>query len=635
MVKGKSARNIMATVVVILLVVPFAAALADEGISSSQSGNSTNTFGGIIGNTVWYDLDGDGSQDSGEVGIGQVTVYLYQGSCSGTPIATDVTDADGKYQFTHLISGDYCVVVDESTLPAPAYLNTAANNPFAASVGSGHWVVNDADFGYKATVCLPDINFEADDQGVRLTKGEILSDPGNQRWAAWGVTVSTGNHSSYPVMVFESHAPSGGDIDLGTPNEDFSGPGIGAGGEQGTPGENNTALGNIMIISTDGNSSNPNDRAAVGWIRLDFTQGLRVDQVYVLDIEENTGTVKAYDENDIEIKSVNMAGYGDNSFQAMDISATAVYRLDVNLSGSGGVPAVVFCDEDPLYDFGDLPDSPYPTTLASVGARHLLIPGGPILGSLVDAEIDGQQDPGAIGDDFYGVDDEDGVLPADSQIAPNQPFILSISGTAGAILDAWFDFDADGVLSESEHFRRTLTGSATDFGFLVPADVASNSSIFARFRVSTDGVSSPYGLAPDGEVEDYVFTSAPLSVGLGELGATADPESVLLAWDSFNELNIIGYNLERAASASGPWVQLNDNLIQGKALGQAIGASYEHIDSDVDQGATYYYRLVSLDKLSTQDYQDPIEVTVPTIGEPWSPPKLSTVYRVFLPEVRK
>ena len=31
----------------------------------------------VLGDTVWYDVDGDGLQDAGEVGIGGVTVQVY------------------------------------------------------------------------------------------------------------------------------------------------------------------------------------------------------------------------------------------------------------------------------------------------------------------------------------------------------------------------------------------------------------------------------------------------------------------------------------------------------------------------------------------------------------------------------
>ncbi|MBN1977867.1 MAG: hypothetical protein JW918_10730 [Anaerolineae bacterium] len=89
------------------------------------------TTGGVIGDTVYRDTNVDGQQDIGEPGIGGVTVGLYTwtdvdgdgiynaitDTLSVTPLATDVTDADGLYLFSGLPAGDYVVKV-ESGVPS-------------------------------------------------------------------------------------------------------------------------------------------------------------------------------------------------------------------------------------------------------------------------------------------------------------------------------------------------------------------------------------------------------------------------------------------------------------------------------------------------------------------------------------
>nr|WP_146528234.1 SdrD B-like domain-containing protein [Novipirellula artificiosorum] len=60
-----------------------------------------------IRGVVFADADGDCQRDSGEVGIGQVVVELYDSS--GTRIATTTTDANGNYAFTFLPAGAYTV----------------------------------------------------------------------------------------------------------------------------------------------------------------------------------------------------------------------------------------------------------------------------------------------------------------------------------------------------------------------------------------------------------------------------------------------------------------------------------------------------------------------------------------------
>ncbi|NJP06540.1 MAG: DUF11 domain-containing protein [Chloroflexaceae bacterium] len=67
-----------------------------------------------LGDYIWLDQDGDGTQDATEPGIEAVTVNLYQDSnednvADGTPIATTTTGATGYYQFTDLAPGSYIV----------------------------------------------------------------------------------------------------------------------------------------------------------------------------------------------------------------------------------------------------------------------------------------------------------------------------------------------------------------------------------------------------------------------------------------------------------------------------------------------------------------------------------------------
>jgi len=88
--------------------------------SMRQDGaNAVSTYANI-GDRVWYDTDGQGDQDGGEVGINGVTVKLYSGVCgpSGSPIQTKVTSGDGAYLFTNVLyNRSYCVVVDTTTVP--------------------------------------------------------------------------------------------------------------------------------------------------------------------------------------------------------------------------------------------------------------------------------------------------------------------------------------------------------------------------------------------------------------------------------------------------------------------------------------------------------------------------------------
>lgn len=51
----------------------------------------------VLGDRVWFDADGDGVQDPGELGLADVTARLYKG---GNPVATTATDRFGRYEFS-------------------------------------------------------------------------------------------------------------------------------------------------------------------------------------------------------------------------------------------------------------------------------------------------------------------------------------------------------------------------------------------------------------------------------------------------------------------------------------------------------------------------------------------------------
>ncbi len=182
---------------------------------------------------------------------------------------------------------------------------------------------------------------------------------------------------------------------------------------------------------------------------------------------------------------------------------------------------------DVVFDFGDAPDS-YGTTQLNNGASHTINANLlPRLGDLVDVDDDGQP---IDQDDQVGADDEDGVLTGtfvDAGISRNlfvQPgtdlaniqaedivgFLnpLDPSGTtvnievAGeGVLNAWIDFDRNGVFDDDEQVITsefvsgdTVEGSIVAFDITTPADAVSGST-WMRFRISDSAGLSQTGLA--------------------------------------------------------------------------------------------------------------------------------------------
>ena len=60
-----------------------------------------------LGDYVWNDINGNGVQESGEPGIPGIKVELYDSA--GNLVGTTTTDANGKYRFEYLATGDYTV----------------------------------------------------------------------------------------------------------------------------------------------------------------------------------------------------------------------------------------------------------------------------------------------------------------------------------------------------------------------------------------------------------------------------------------------------------------------------------------------------------------------------------------------
>jgi hypothetical protein len=155
----------------------------------------------------------------------------------------------------------------------------------------------------------------------------------------------------------------------------------------------------------------------------------------------------------------------------------------------------------PLEDFGD---STLGLTCLPGGARHKVV-SGYSLGGFIDAESDCQ-----INDNERGSADEDGVvfgpLPpwAPGTVVSTKVHVTRPAGTA-AILDAWLDADGAAGFDVADRIYSgiTLTDSDTILpSFTVPL-TAPLGTTWARFRLSTTGLSTPGGYGGAGEVEDY------------------------------------------------------------------------------------------------------------------------------------
>ncbi len=178
------------------------------------------------------------------------------------------------------------------------------------------------------------VDFDGD-FGITLSAGQIMDD----EYASEGILFSSSSGSN-PVMVFDSGSPTGRDDDLGSPNEDFGGPGVGSGGEAGSAGQNDTALGNVLIISEDGDSSDPDDNARGGILSVTFLDVVTVNEVAILDIDDldrGDSFLRFYDSANGLIAEIMVPELGNNSFQNIAAGYDGVARMDLALAGSGAL----------------------------------------------------------------------------------------------------------------------------------------------------------------------------------------------------------------------------------------------------------------------------------------------------------
>ena len=174
-----------------------------------------------------------------------------------------------------------------------------------------------------------------------LEAGDVVSD----QFA--GVTISAQRDGDAPdsendAMIFDSANPTGGDDDLAFADR-----------------------GNIIIISEDNDSDDPDDEAHGGTISFAFDDPSEVVSLNLLDIEEDSGTIDLFNADGDLLNSVAIPITGDNGAVEVAIDTAGVSLMNVNLSGSGAVDDLCFippgCEDqvcDAQYDLGTIAGLP-------------------------------------------------------------------------------------------------------------------------------------------------------------------------------------------------------------------------------------------------------------------------------------
>ncbi|NET14104.1 MAG: hypothetical protein F6K08_15310, partial [Okeania sp. SIO1H6] len=164
-----------------------------------------------------------------------------------------------------------------------------------------------------STVTNNVIDFETDAEGNPLPAGTVI----DTEYSALGLTISATGGSNQ-AMIFDSANPTGEDDDLKTDSE-----------------------GNILIISEDGDSSDPDDEAHGGVITFDLDNPVELNSINFVDIEETGGEVSTTDV-DGNVTTTAIPAPGDGSLQTLDIDDSDVVKVEVDLVGSGAISGLDF-----------------------------------------------------------------------------------------------------------------------------------------------------------------------------------------------------------------------------------------------------------------------------------------------------
>ncbi len=148
-----------------------------------------------------------------------------------------------------------------------------------------------------------------------LAAGDLIND----QYKAQGVTIqTTGSGKDHPAMVFDTSKPTGGDKDLATKN-----------------------LGNVLIFSEDGDTSDPDDNATGGHVFFVFDKPSDIKSLTVLDNEEG-GRITYYDAKGGVIGKTALSTTANNGQAVMKLNVDNVTYMKVELHGSGAIDNLVY-----------------------------------------------------------------------------------------------------------------------------------------------------------------------------------------------------------------------------------------------------------------------------------------------------
>lgn len=203
------------------------------------------------------------------------------------------------------------------------------------------------------------LDFDRLPDGSPVPAGTLVA----QQWAALGFSISaTNNNSGHPqqAILFGSNWPTGGDLDLGTPHQDFGGPGRGAGGASGSPGANTHARGNLLVIAEDLTDANadglvddPADEQLGGSLLLTLNAPRYIESLTLVDLDSLPAEIQLT-KADGSVSTHTAPALGANSVVTVLLQADSVVAIRIVLPLEGALADILYCPARGMAEFMDV-----------------------------------------------------------------------------------------------------------------------------------------------------------------------------------------------------------------------------------------------------------------------------------------
>ncbi|MBN1259606.1 MAG: hypothetical protein JXB35_02905, partial [Anaerolineae bacterium] len=105
--------------------------------------------------------------------------------------------------------------------------------------------------------------------------------------------------------------------------------------------------------------------------------------------------------------------------------------------------------------------------------------------------------------------------------------------------------------------------------------------------------------------------STPTSVDLTRFEALPDEGGIAIEWETASEVNTLGFNLYRSQAVDGEYNALNQGLIPAQGLGAVGGHSYTYVDTGLEPGKRYFYKLESVSAQQANVIHGPVDAAAP------------------------